>query len=94
MNHSPMLKQARRQANAKIGFYIHAFIFTLVNGGMVALTVVNGGFLWSLFPLMGWGIGLAFHAFGVFGFPGAAQLNQRMVEAEMRKLEGKAAVNS
>jgi hypothetical protein len=43
---------------------------------------------------MGWGIGLAFHAFGVFGFPGAAQLNQRMVEAEMRKLEGKAAVNS
>jgi 2TM domain len=89
-----LLKQARRRANAKIGFYIHAVIFTLVNMGLVGLNVAIGGFLWSLFPLVGWGIGLAFHAFGVFGFPGAAQLNQRMINAEMRNLENKSVAQS
>ena len=78
----------------KIGFYIHAVIFTLVNMGLVGLNVAIGGFLWSLFPLVGWGIGLAFHAFGVFGFPGAAQLNQRMINAEMRNLENKSVAQS
>jgi hypothetical protein len=37
---------------------------------------------------------LAFHAFGVFGFPGAAQLNQRMIDAEMRNLETKTVAHS
>jgi len=37
---------------------------------------------------------LAFHAFGVFGFPGAAQLNQRMINAEMRNLENKSVAQS
>jgi len=89
-----LLKQARRRANAKIGFYIHAVIFTLVNMGLIGLNVAIGGFLWSLFPLVGWGIGLVFHAFGVFGFPGAAQLNQRMINAEMRNLENKSVAQS
>ncbi len=89
-----LLKQARRRANAKIGFYIHAVLFALVNAGLVGLNLFNGGFLWSLFPLVGWGIGLAFHAFGVFGFPGAAQLNQRMIDAEMRNLETKPVAHS
>ena len=92
MNDNLLLKKARRQAAAKLGFYIHAAIFTLVNAGLVALNLVNGGFLWSLFPLVGWGIGLAFHAFGVWGFPGAASLNQKMVDAEVRKLKANAPV--
>lgn len=94
MTDALLLKKARRQAAAKLGFYIHAAIFILVNAGLVSLNLANGGFLWSLFPLAGWGIGLAFHAMGVWGFPGAAQLNQRMVNAEMRKLESKTVTNS
>lgn len=94
MTDALLLKKARRQAAAKLGFYIHAAIFTLVNAGLVTLNLVNGGFLWSLFPLAGWGLGLAFHAFGVWGFPGAARLNQSMINSEIRKLESKAVTNS
>lgn len=94
MTDALLLKKARRQAAAKLGFYIHAAIFTLVNAGLVTLNLVNGGFLWSLFPLAGWGLGLAFHAFGVWGFPGASSLNKQMVNAELRKLENKAAIGS
>lgn len=58
-------KRADRQfelESAKRGFAIHAVVFVLVMTGLIVLNLtVATGFLWFVFPLVGWGIGLTVH---------------------------------
>lgn len=49
------------------GFYIHALVFVLVVGGLVALNIALGAPYWALWVLIGWGLGLGLHAALVFG---------------------------
>ncbi len=58
---------AKKRIGAMRGVYLHAAIFAVVMTGLVALNFYLGGALWSLWPLAGWGIGLAAHAVSVFG---------------------------
>jgi 2TM domain-containing protein len=58
-------EKAEAQVRAQEGrtsFVVHATIYVLVN---ILLIVINlmfvPGFLWFLFPLIGWGIGLTMH---------------------------------
>ena len=51
----------------KSEFWSHVLAYVLVNAFLVVIwTVTGGGFFWPVFPLLGWGIGLAFHARDVF----------------------------
>lgn len=71
---------------AKVGFYIHLSVYTAVN---VLLIIINLStspeYLWFKWPLMGWGIGLFFHAIGVFVFSGRPLVTEQMIEKEMKK---------
>lgn len=51
---------ARRRAGAKMGWYIHALVYLCVNAGL-ALIAWQTGRTWALYPLVGWGLGLAIH---------------------------------
>ena len=79
---------ARRRAGAKLGFYVHASVYLLVN---LALYAVNEHYTpslaWNVWPLMGWGLGLAFHGLAVFFLGSGSSLRQNMVERERRLLE-------
>jgi hypothetical protein len=59
-------RRARRRVGLKLGWYTHALIYALVNAGLIALDAANGGYRWSVFPLAGWGLGLAIHGLVVF----------------------------
>lgn len=48
------------------GFYTHLTIYVIVNGSLLALNLLAGGPAWAVWPLMGWGIGLAAHGIAVF----------------------------
>jgi hypothetical protein len=52
-------------------FYAHAIAYVLVNGFLVALWAITSpeAMFWPVFPILGWGIGLAFHAFDTFSKP-------------------------
>ena len=79
---------ARRRAGAKLGFYIHAAVFVMVNLALFAINDrVTPSYRWSLWPLAGWGIGLAFHGLAVLLRSSGAGLKERMVQAERRRLE-------
>lgn len=65
MHHDDIERQARRRAGAKLGLYIHATVYVLVNLLLLALSLSSGKH-WAMFPLLGWGIGLAAHAAVVF----------------------------
>jgi hypothetical protein len=86
MSNPDLLKTARRRANARFGFLIHLAVFIAV---IALLTVINlrssPQHHWFAFPLGGWAIGLAIHGLAVF--LNGSGLRERMVAAELRKLE-------
>ena len=57
---------AKRRVKLKMGWYVHLVVYVCVNLGLLALNHLAGGERWSLFPALGWGLGLAFHAYAAF----------------------------
>ena len=78
--------RARRRVGMKMGFYIHALVYVLVNLGLFAINAVAGSGRWHFWPLAGWGVGLAIH--GIFTFIGlrGEGFRKRMIEAEIERL--------
>ncbi len=59
---------ARKQATKERAFYGHLAKYVVVMSGLAALNLLTSpGTLWFFWPLLGWGIGLASHAFRTFG---------------------------
>jgi hypothetical protein len=56
-----------RQREEKKGFFIHSIIYCCVNTVLVTVNLLFvREFLWFLFPLCGWGIGIVMHyIFGI-----------------------------
>jgi 2TM domain len=51
----------------KADFRTHVFVYVVVNAAFVAIWAALGAhFFWPLFPMLGWGIGLVFHARDVY----------------------------
>lgn len=78
---------ARRRAGAKLGWYVHAAAFFVVN--LVLFSLSRYGFgnrPWSVFPLLGWGLGLALHGISVFVLGTGSGLRERMVQKERERL--------
>jgi hypothetical protein len=51
---------ARRRARMLAGWLVHATVFVAVNVLLATLSFMNGH-TWALYPLFGWGLGLAIH---------------------------------
>jgi hypothetical protein len=79
-------QKAKERVEAKIGFYIHLAVYIGVN---ILLCIINlltsPRYLWFLWPLIGWGIGVFFHALRVFTFIEGSGIKERMIEKEMTK---------
>lgn len=79
---------ARRRAGAKLGWYLHALVFVLVNLAIFALSRHGvGSRPWSVVPLLGWGLGLALHGLSVFLLGTGSELRERMVQKERERLQ-------
>jgi hypothetical protein len=79
-------QQAKARVEAKIGFFIHLAVYTGVNLLLIIINLLTAPrYLWFYWPLLGWGIGLFFHALKVFAFTGGSAIKERMIEKEMAK---------
>ena len=76
---------ARKRAGAKMSWYIHASVYLLVNLLLVSLSFASGRY-WAIFPLLGWGIGLAVHGAVVFLATGGGGLHERLIQKERNRL--------
>ena len=81
-----LYRAARRRVRRKIGFLIHLLVFVLVNTGLWLINDLHGGYRWSVWPLMGWGLGLGIHGLVIFLSLQGDGLRQRMIEREMERL--------
>ena len=80
---------AERRADVKLGFRTHFMAYLLVNAGLVVINLVTSpGYFWAIWPIIGWGLGLAAHFVAVYHFGG--DVRERAVEAEIRRLKERA----
>jgi len=56
--------QLRKKRDLQAHLLAYIMVNLLLNG--VWLLTSAGGFYWPIFPLLGWGIGIAFHAWDVY----------------------------
>ncbi len=77
-------KRAEKRLKAKRDLGAHVLAYVLVNGFLVviwAMTSLNG-FFWPAFPILGWGIGLAFNVWDVY----SPEPTEDKIRAEMDRL--------
>ena len=79
-------RTARRRAGAKLGWFIHAGVYLLVNL-MLAALAASSDRNWAVFPALGWGLGLAIHAVVVFVLTGGGGLHDRLLQRERDRLQ-------
>jgi len=83
--HDDIERLARKRAAAKLGWFIHAIVFILVNLLLAAIAAMQGR-SWAVYPAFGWALGLAIHGLVVFVFTGGAGLHERMIQRERERL--------
>ncbi|MFO1245857.1 MAG: 2TM domain-containing protein [Ramlibacter sp.] len=78
---------ARKRAGAKLGWYVHATVYVLVNLMIFGMSqYAFGSRPWSVFPLLGWGLGLALHGVSVFMLGAGGGLRERLEQKERERL--------
>jgi hypothetical protein len=79
-------RRARRRVDTRIAFMTHALVYVLVNLGLAALNLVQGGPRWHLGPLFGWGLGLAIHGIVTLIALRGDGVRERLLEREIERL--------
>ncbi len=85
LTQDPIERLARKRAGAKLGWYMHAGVYLLVNLLLITLSAASGRH-WALYPALGWGIGLVVHGVVVFLVTGGGGLHDRMVQSERDRI--------
>lgn len=91
--HTPHdILEAKKRVKAKKGFYQHLMSFVIVNIFLFSLNMITSPFTWwFIYPLLGWGVGLAFHYVEVFGIPGfdilSKEWEDRELDRELRRID-------
>lgn len=85
-------KEARKRVKSKKEFYEHLTVFAVMSVFFFLLNALTAfGNWWFYWPILGWGIGVLFHYFEVFGFPGIPDMSEeweeQQIKEEMKRLE-------
>ena len=51
--------------------------------------MTSPGYLWVMWPALGWGVGIAFHAFSMLGIITDEDKEEELIEKELRRMENK-----
>jgi len=79
---------ARKRAGAKLGWYTHAAVYVAVNLFLFAISEYGfGQRRWTIYPVLGWGLGLVLHGISVFVLGTGGGLRERMVQKERERLQ-------
>ena len=77
---------AIQRLKARLEFKTHVVTYVVVNMVLMVIWFATGrGYFWPIFPIAGWGIALAFHAWDTFG---GRPINEADVQREMKRRDG------
>ena len=79
---------ARKRAGAKLGWYTHAAVYVAVNAAMFLASLYGlRQRPWTIYPAMGWGLGLMLHGIAVFLLGSGSSLRENLVQKERERLQ-------
>ena len=83
MDEEERREAAVKRLKAKREFWGHVVAYVLVNGLLVVIWAVtsDSGHFWPMWSMLGWGIGLGFHAWDTFQKP----ISEEAIRKEMEK---------
>ena len=90
MTEREIREKAEKKVRDKKGFYAHLMSYAIVITFLFLLNLITSAHVWwFIYPALGWGLGLAFHYFAVFGFGklGDDEWEQKELEREIRRLK-------
>lgn len=86
MENTQAYQKAKKKVQARLGLKIHLTVYLVVNAILISVNFLNSpDYLWFIWPLMGWGIAIFWHAMGVFVFNKESGVTERMIRKEMDK---------
>ena len=75
--------QAITRLETKLDFKTHVVVYVMVNALLITIWAMSGfGYFWPIWPIFGWGIGLASHAYAVYF---QRPISEGQIQAEMRR---------
>lgn len=79
---------AHKRAGAKLGWYVHAAVYLVVNGAMIVASIYGlRQRPWHVGPALGWGLGLLLHGIAVFLLGAGSGLRESLVQRERERLQ-------
>jgi len=85
-------ERAEERVAAILAFHRHLAVYLIVNAFIFLIWLIialtshgKAWWPWFLFPLGGWGIGIAFHAINTYGAGRGGARHERLVQREMEK---------
>lgn len=86
MSDTEKYEKARKRAEAKYAFFVHAAIYAAIMILLVAINLVNSpGYMWFIWPLVGWGFAIALHGMRVFVLKDRNTVIEAMTERELQQ---------
>ena len=78
---------AIRRIQAKRALWVHLAVYVAVNALLIVIWAMNSGeYFWPVWPLLGWGVGVAAHAANVF--IGPAEISEAQIDRELQGRPG------
>ena len=66
MNAKDLYQHARQKVQRRKKFYGHVISWVIMSIFFILLNLATTDYFWAIFPILGWGIGVAFHGIQVF----------------------------
>lgn len=86
MNNSEKYNEAKRTVAKKMGFYRHLLTYIVVIALLVVINLTTSPkYLWFIWPMAGWGIGIFSHYIRVFLSSG--RMMDRMIQRELEQID-------
>ncbi|HEX6817982.1 MAG TPA: 2TM domain-containing protein [Ktedonobacterales bacterium] len=77
-------EQATKRIRDKNAFKLHLVAYLVINALFVVLWALSGiGYFWPIFPIVGWGAGVAVHGYCVYG---GNKVTEAQIERDMKRL--------
>ena len=80
-------KIAKKRVSEKRKFYSHLMTWVIMSVFFILLNLFTSDIFWAIFPILGWGVAVAFHAIRVFSFTYGDDWEQREIEKEIAKIK-------
>lgn len=80
-------ERARKKVREKRKFYSHFMTWGIMSIFFILLNLFTSDYFWAVFPILGWGIGVAFHGIKAFSINYGDDWEERQIIKEMKKLK-------